>query len=140
VNDSKQKRMDEFLAGAHLARLATASLKGQPHVVPVWFLWEEGTAWISAYASTRKVKELIQNPKCALVVDLVKSEHGITGVLLEGRAELLTGFDDAVRKRIERIYVKYLGPEGVMGKDPQEWLKSAENTLIRLKADKIRVW
>jgi nitroimidazol reductase NimA-like FMN-containing flavoprotein (pyridoxamine 5'-phosphate oxidase superfamily) len=140
MNKNKQKRMEAFLSGSHLARLATASLAGQPHVVPVWFLWEDGAAWISAYGSTRKVKELLVNSKCALVVDVTKSEHGLTGVLMEGEAELLSGYDAQVREQIKRIYLKYLGEEGVLGKEPQEWLKSPENTLIKLIPTKIRTW
>jgi PPOX class probable F420-dependent enzyme len=135
-----QIRKNAFLAQPILGRLATASPSGQPHVVPVWFLWEEDAAWISAYNSTRKVKELKRNPKYSLVVDLPKPKHGITGILLEGEVEIFPGFEPEVRKRIERIYLKYLGPEGILGKDPQEWLKSPENTLIKLTPQKIIAW
>ena len=45
--------IDAFLAEAILARLATANPKTcQPHAVPVWFLWDGESAWISAFTST----------------------------------------------------------------------------------------
>jgi nitroimidazol reductase NimA-like FMN-containing flavoprotein (pyridoxamine 5'-phosphate oxidase superfamily) len=45
-----------------LARIATANpVTNQPHVVPVWFLWDGASIWISAFESTRKVKELKKN-------------------------------------------------------------------------------
>ena len=118
----KQKEIDALLARPTLGRLATASPSGQPHVVPVWFLWEEGAVWISSYQSTRKVKDLRRNPKCALVVDLPRAKGGITAVLLEGEVELLAGSRPEVRARIERLYLKYLGPKGILKKEPQEWL------------------
>ena len=77
---------EEFLTRKLLGRLATASPDGQPHVVPVWFLWEDGAAWISSYRSTRKVIDLERNPKCALVVDVEYPVGGLTAVMLEGRA------------------------------------------------------
>jgi nitroimidazol reductase NimA-like FMN-containing flavoprotein (pyridoxamine 5'-phosphate oxidase superfamily) len=56
----------EFLTRRLLGRLATASPEGQPHVVPVWFLWEDGAAWISSYRSTRKVIDLERNPSLSM--------------------------------------------------------------------------
>lgn len=131
---------EEFLARQILGRLATASREGQPHVVPVWFLWEDGAAWISSYRSTRKVIDLERNPKCALVVDVEDAAGGLTAVTLEGLAELVSTPIDEVKKRIERIYTKYLGEDGVLEKDPQEWLNSPENVLIKLTPTRVKFW
>jgi PPOX class probable F420-dependent enzyme len=131
---------EKFLARNLLGRLATASPDGQPHVVPVWFLWEDGLIWISSYRSTRKVLDLERNPKCALVVDLEQAEGGLTAVMLEGRAELVSAPLDSVKNRIERIYTKYLGTEGVLEKDPQEWLNSPENVLVKLTPMRVKAW
>jgi PPOX class probable F420-dependent enzyme len=130
----------EFLARRLLGRLATASTDGQPHVVPVWFLWEDGVIWISSYRSTRKVIDLERNPKCALVVDVEEAEGGLTAVMLEGRAELVSSPPNAVKQRIERIYTKYLGVEGVLENDPQEWLNSPENVLVKLMPTRVKAW
>jgi PPOX class probable F420-dependent enzyme len=130
----------EFLTRRLLGRLATASPEGQPHVVPVWFLWEDGAAWISSYRSTRKVIDLERNPKCALVVDVAHTEGGLTAVMLEGRAELVSTPPETVKQRIERVYTKYLGAEGVLEKDPQEWLNSTENVLIKLTPTRVKAW
>jgi PPOX class probable F420-dependent enzyme len=131
---------EEFLTRHLLGRLATASPDGQPHVVPVWFLWEDGAAWISSYRSTRKVIDLERNPKCALVVDVDEAKGGLTAVMLEGRAQLVSTPLEAVKERIERIYTKYLGHEGVLEKDPQEWLNSPENVLVKLTPTRVKAW
>jgi len=140
MDAEKQRKIEALLARPILARLATASPTGQPHVVPVWFLWEQGAAWVSSYRSTRKVKDLERNPRCALVVDLPKATDGITAVLLEGEVELLAGSRPEVRLRIERLYLKYLGAKGILKKEPQEWLNSPENLLIKLSPKKIASW
>ncbi len=135
-----QGQIEAFLAEPNLARLATLSKNGAPHVVPVWFLWEDGAAWISAYRSTRKAKHLLADKRCALVVDVKKAEHGVTGILFEGEAELFAAGKPQVRKRIERIYLKYLGPDGIKDKDPQDWLASPENMLIKLTPKHTASW
>ncbi len=123
-----------------LARLATASLpEGQPHVVPVWYLWDGENLWISAYRSTRKVRMLERNPRCAVVVDK-SADNGESGVLFEGRAELVTSPYDFLVQKTAEIYTRYLGEDGVLAPDPQEWMHSPENLLIRLTPEKIAAW
>lgn len=111
-----------------------------PHVVPVWFLWEDGAAWISSYRSTRKVIDIERNHKCALVVDIENAIEGLTTVALEGRAELVNIPADIVKQSIERVYTKYLGAEGMIEKDPQTWLNSPENVLIKLIPTRVKAW
>jgi nitroimidazol reductase NimA-like FMN-containing flavoprotein (pyridoxamine 5'-phosphate oxidase superfamily) len=133
-------QIDAFLARPLLGRFATASANGQPHVVPVWYIWEEGAAWISSYESTRKIERLRKNPQCALVVDVEDAVEGVSAVMLEGVAELAAWPRDKVKARIERIYIRYLGPQGVREADPQEWLNSPENLLIKLLPQRIKSW
>lgn len=129
-----------FLSRPLLGRLATASPDGQPHVVPVWYLLEGEELWISSFKSTRKVVDLRRNPKCAIVIDVENAEGGLTAVTIEGRAELVSEPHDEVRGIIERVYTKYLGVDGVLAPDPQSWLNSPENLLIRLTPTRIKAW
>jgi PPOX class probable F420-dependent enzyme len=140
MSNIEPSQIEAFLAEPNLARFATISRNGYPHVVPVWFLWEDGAVWISAYRSTRKAKHLLTDRRCALVVDVKKAEHGVTGVLFEGEAELFEADQPKVRQRIEQIYLKYLGPEGILDKDPQDWLASPENMLIKLTPKHTASW
>ena len=130
----------EFLTRKLIGRLATALPDGQPHVVPVWFLWEDDAIWISSYRSTRKVIDIERNHKCAIVIDIENANGGLAAVMLEGNCELVSTPLDEVRQRIERIYTKYLGSEGVLEPDPQTWLNSPENVLIKLTPTRIKAW
>lgn len=129
-----------FLSRPLLGRLATASPDGQPHVVPVWYLLEGEELWISSFKSTRKVVDLRRNPKCAIVIDVENAAGGLTAVTIEGRAELVNEPHDEVRGIIEKIYTQYLGVDGVLAPDPQSWLNSPENLLIRLTPTRIKAW
>jgi PPOX class probable F420-dependent enzyme len=132
--------IQEFLSRPILARLATASPAAQPHVVPVWFLWEDGFIWVSSYRSTRKITDLKRNPKCAIVIDIEQAEGQMAAVTIEGYAELVNTPKSETRARIERVYAKYLGPEGVLAPDPQSWLDSEENLLIKITPKRVKAW
>ena len=70
MDAEKEQHVQALLAEPVLARLATANPKTlQPHVVPVWFLWDGSSLWISAFVSTRKVKDLLKNPRCAVLIE-----------------------------------------------------------------------
>ncbi len=138
--DEKSAQMRALLDQPVLARLGTAR-DGQPHVVPVWFLWDGESLWISAFRSTRKVKDLLRNPLCAVLIepkDVLPG--GLEAVLFEGRAELISAPDPRVAAMAERIYTRYMGEEGVKAAEPQSWIVDAENTLIRLAPQRTLTW
>jgi len=124
-----------------LARLATTDPKTmQPHVVPVWFMWESGYIWISSFVSTRKIRELKRNPRGAVLVESKQEGGKLTAVLIEGSVELVTEPRQVVAEIACRIYVRYLGVDGVQEPDPQSWLKDPENLIIKLTPTKIISW
>ena len=84
--------------------------------------------------------ELRDNPKCAVVVDVAESQHGVSAVVFEGEAEIITEPREFVRDMALRIYTRYLGPEGVLAPDPQEWANSPESLIIKLKPQFVKVW
>jgi hypothetical protein len=145
VGDPETKsRIAGTLAQPLLARLATASPDNlQPHVVPVWFYWDGDSLWISAFSSTRKLKELQRNPRCAVVIDgggPPEEDSTAWGVLMEGEARLVTQPRDFVAEMSYRIYARYMGEEGAQAPEPQSWMHDPENTLIQLTPQLLRSW
>jgi len=133
-------KMDAFLNETRLARLATADADGQPHVVPVWYLWDGESLWISTFQSTHKVRVLRQNPRCAVVVDDEREGLELRGVMMQGAAELVHAPREFVVDMSTRIYTRYLGEQGVLAAEPQSWIHDDENALIRLKPERVVPW
>jgi nitroimidazol reductase NimA-like FMN-containing flavoprotein (pyridoxamine 5'-phosphate oxidase superfamily) len=141
IEDDKKAQIEEVLSEIVLARLATANSKTcQPHVVPVWFLWDGASIWISAFNSTRKVKDLQGNRKCSILVEPIAGEGKLQAVLLEGTSELISEPRQIVEEISLRIYTRYLGPEGVLDEDPQSWSLDPENTIVKLTPSRIFTW
>ncbi len=142
VNKTDRKALIEaVLAEPVLARLATTNPRTmEPHVVPVWFMWDGTCVWISSFSSTRKIRELKHNPQGAVLIESKQEGGKLTAVLLEGTVELVTQPRELVTELASRIYLRYLGPEGVQEPEPQSWMKDPENLLIKLTPKRIISW
>jgi len=83
-----------FLTQSRLARVATASSDGQPHVVPVVYEFDGKAFYFSGWNLDKslKFKNLVENKKVALVVDDVVSVSPWRprGLEVRGVAELGT--------------------------------------------------
>lgn len=136
-----KQQIEGLLAQPVLARIATASAGSmQPHVVPVWFLWDGATVWVSSFSSTRKVRELAQNPRCAVLIDDAAGGVDYWAVLFEGVAELVTEPAELVQAVSTRIYARYIGEDGVQDPTPRSWIHDPENLLIKLIPERTRAW
>ena len=75
-----------FLRSRELCRLATASKDAKPHVVPVIYALDGEDIIIAIDYGTKKLVNLRQNRKVALVVD---EFHPNRGIMVEGESEIL---------------------------------------------------
>lgn len=137
-------QFDAFLEHPFLARLATAVQSKedpdyfQPHNTPVWFFWDGVSFYVSAFTSTRKMKEVQRNPFIALLIDHMDPVDGVTAVLVEGRAEAIQE-PEFIQEMSRIIYKKYMG-EGVNAPAPQSWIVDPENAIIKLTPKKVSTW
>jgi PPOX class probable F420-dependent enzyme len=108
----------DLVAGSRVARLATVDPEGQPHVVPVCYA-TDGRAYYSALdakpkrtapARLKRVRNLVANPRVALLVDHYEEDWSrLRFVLVQGRAELLGEGpeSEAARALLEAKYPQY---------------------------------
>lgn len=90
-----------FVESQRILRLATASAKGAPHVVPVCFALDADTVYIALDEkpkrvpplALKRVRNILENPQVALVADRYDdADWWFLGfVMLRGRAEVLGG-------------------------------------------------
>ncbi len=75
-----------FLEENEMCRFATASRNGEPHVVPVSYVWHEGLVYVVTDYKTRKLRNLRENPHAAILVDRPSTRPGI---LISGPVQLI---------------------------------------------------
>ncbi len=84
----------KFLRGHEVCRLATASKDARPHVVPVIYALDGVDIVIAIDYGTKKLKNLMENNRVALVVDDYHPNHA---VMVEGDCEILERGKEYVR-------------------------------------------
>ena len=94
-----EKEID-FLNKMEECRVATAH-NNIPHVKPVSYLYEEGTILIATDYDTRMYKNLLENPKAALSIDIYKNK-GHKAVCVQGDVSIIENGDEFLR-----IYKKF---------------------------------
>jgi len=89
----------ERLSNARNYWLSTTRPDGNPHVMPVWGVWLDDAFYFSTGTQSRKARNLVQKPRCAIGCEL-----GDDQIVLEGAAELMT--NGALRKRFAKAYAE----------------------------------
>lgn len=130
--------LEAFLAEPVLARIATIR-ENRPHVVPMWFDWDGESLWMETGLGFQKHKNLLANPHCAVSIDVTEGGLRFKGVIMDGRAEILTDPEPFVRETVERIYGKYLGIAGILEPTPQAMINNP-HAIIRLRPERIVTW
>ncbi len=136
----KQAQIETLLSGEPvLARLATVNPRTmQPHVTPVWFLWDGASLWISVFISTRKAKDVARNPKVAVLIE-PKQPLDLQAVLLEGPCEFIEQPRELVAAMSLKIYTRYVGGEKITDTE-RSWTVDPENRLIKLIPQHMYSW
>lgn len=75
-----------FLKAHEICRLATASKDAKPHVVPVIYAVDGEDVVIAIDYKTKKLSNLRENPRAALIVDEFRPNRGL---MVEGDCEIL---------------------------------------------------
>jgi len=88
-----------FLEQNEMCRFASASKKGEPHVVPVSYIWQDKYAYIVTDYGTKKLKNLKENPQAAILVDTAGTQKLL---LLSGPVEIIEKGEEY--RRLYRIF------------------------------------
>jgi len=111
----------DFLKSNELCRFATASRKGEPHVVPVSYIWDQNCAYIVTDYGTRKLKNLRENPNAAVLVDSSGTQKLL---LLRGPVEIIEKGEE-----YQRLYKLFYSRLSWVKRDP--W-KEGEAPFIKV--------
>ncbi|SQD95115.1 Pyridoxamine 5'-phosphate oxidase-related FMN-binding [Parafrankia sp. Ea1.12] len=103
-------------AAARVARLATAGVDGQPHLVPVTFTLDDDQVAIAVdhkpkrSTALRRLANIAANPRVSLLVDQYTDDwDGLWWVRADGRARVVTDGDEGVKRAvaIHHLAAKY---------------------------------
>jgi PPOX class probable F420-dependent enzyme len=105
-----------FVAAQRVGRLATADERGRPHVVPVCYACDGLSFYIAldakpkrvAHARLRRVRNILANPRAALVIDSYSDDwSALAYVLVRGAAALLPPGDAEHARAVVLLRERY---------------------------------
>ncbi|HYZ11959.1 MAG TPA: pyridoxamine 5'-phosphate oxidase family protein [Actinomycetota bacterium] len=100
--------LEAYLFQGRTIRVATVGPDGLPHVVPLWFVWHDGTLFLNSTRGNPTVENMMRDRRAAGVVDDGDTYDTLRGVVIAGRVEIAE--DDPRLAQAERLWSdKYLG-------------------------------
>lgn len=136
------REMHDILTQNYFGYLCTTDIKNQPHVTPVFFVYDPAEVKIYFITSSRskKFKNLRSNSKTSLTVDIrdPKNPFRNEGVMVQGVAELkesepLESQSNLSIRRITEMFIKKYSRLIKPGKDE-------EDVLVKVHIKKIVHW
>ncbi|HIN06197.1 MAG TPA: hypothetical protein EYM65_08185, partial [Dehalococcoidia bacterium] len=105
-----------------------------PQVAPVWFLEDDGKAFVMADANAMKVRNIRRNP--AVTLSIATDQRPLKYAVLNGNAKL---FEGDIAPMLERILVHYDGP-GRGAERAKELLAEDRMVLIEVQLTRLIGW
>lgn len=122
-------REAKFLQAHELCRFATASKGGRPHVVPVVYALDGDDIVIAVDYKTKKLKNLRENSKVALVVDEYRPNRGL---VVEGDCEIFERGKEYLRL-LQILFDRFV----FYRKNP--W-GEGESPILKIRPTKVVMW
>ncbi len=127
------EELEAYLRAQRTARVATVGADGTPHVVPLWFVWHDGTVFLNSTLGNVTVDNMLRGGVATVVIDDGDSYETLRGVVLTGEVERAE--DDPRLHEVETAWSgKYLG-----GEEPpyRRWRNRA---WFRLEPERVASW
>ncbi len=127
---------EKFLKTQKILRLATIDTRGNPHLIPVWYLYYGKKFYIGTNSSTVKIHNLKQNNKVSFCVDEGVHAPNIYGVMGTGKTNLI--FEKIkVRRIAKKILLRYFN--SLENRSAKNLLKDTD-CIIEIIPKKITQW
>lgn len=128
-----EEEMHGYLDRQRTIRLATTSPEGDPQVVPLWFVWLDGTIFLNSTLGNVTAENIEANHRAAGIVDDGEVYEELRGVLLRGRVERAEN-----DPRIERVKASW--SEKYMGGGLVPYDRWRDRAWFRLTPEDIASW
>ncbi len=112
-----QQEIAHLLHLAIPAHLATLDPAGFPRITPIWFLWEDGTFYMSSGQERRHVHDLARDPCAGLCIDVEEGQtqggsRPYRQIIVRGHAHVQPDTDELWAHKLILKYIS--GQAGVL--------------------------
>jgi PPOX class probable F420-dependent enzyme len=134
-----------FLERGRTLQVASLHPDGRPHLVPMWYVVEEGQVVFRSFARSQKIRNLQRDPRLTVLVERGEAYAELQGVMIQGRARLVAdpAYVLAVYGRLAAKYPMIGGAPRILS--PEELAAAfgrhaAKNTAVVVEAERVASW
>jgi len=141
--------MIEVLTTSHFAYLCTTDLNNQPHITPMFYIFDEKTndLYVTASSGSKKMQNIRGNPKICLTIDIRDAVNPFNnrGVMVQGKAvvektvEFPSGVVDDKLTQVNKAF-KRKYPVLQKAHPPVAEYRKFSETLIRIAPFRMVFW
>jgi hypothetical protein len=130
------QEVDDFLEHEKTCRVATIDGDGNPHVAPLWFVWDGISIWLNSIVRSQRWTDLQRDGRIAVVVDAGEEFAELRGVEIRGTAEAVgdvpRGSDpDDILAAPELAFArKYTGTDRFVADGRHAWLRVVPSSIV----------
>ena len=124
--------VEEFLRQTLVGVISTIDKKGRPRTAPIWFHWENGSAYMFTDRNSLKWRNIQRNPYASLCVDW--REPPYKSVILDG---LIEEVGRSLYELVLLMALRYYGDE--VGSEFAEGYKNKEADVAFFRLDPHRI-
>jgi len=128
--------LESFLQRERTLRLGTVSPDGEPHVAPLWFVWNVGTMYFNSLKRSRRGRDLEHGSRVAACVDAGHEYGELHGAVLYGTLEPVT--DPEVSARVRKLFgEKYWNGMDIPEVRSHQWFSMRPDEIVSWDFKKI---
>jgi PPOX class probable F420-dependent enzyme len=134
-----------FLEQGRILQVASLHPDGRAHLVPMWYVVEEGRVVFRSSSRSQKIRNLQRDPRLTALVERGEAYAELQGVMIHGRARLIE--DSAY---VLTLYGKLAAKYAMVGGAPRSLSAeelaaafgrhAAKNTAVVVEADQVASW
>jgi len=134
-----------FLEAGRTLLVASLQRDGRPHLVPMWYVVEDGKVIFRSFNRSQKIRNLQRDPRLSVLVETGEAYAELRGVMIEGLARLI---DDPAY--VLALYGKLAARYALAGPEPRalspEELEAAfgshalKNTAVVVEPRRVTSW
>jgi len=139
------EELGAFLEEGRTLQVASLHRDGRPHLVPMWYVVEDGKVVFRSFTRSQKIVNLRRDPRLSVLVERGEAYAELRGVMIEGRARLV---DDPAY--VLALYGKMAAKYAMVGPEPTvlspEKLETAfgrhatKNTAVVVEPVRVASW
>ena len=103
-----EEEIDDFLTKGHTLIVASIRKTGEPFMVPLWYVWQDGAFWYSTIATSPKIGHIKRDKRVCCMVEEGKRWVDLHCVVANCDAEIIT--DEALIERFRAANELKYGP------------------------------